>query len=261
VTATDPIRSTWEAVWTGHLTRGDDAFADRFTQEAFRRLRPLFDDGDRSIGEIGCGTGRFCCLLAETLPHSTLHGIDVSDTSIRVAAETARARGCANAYFKQDNLAHLAIADGHFDAVFSQGLIPLFPPTGAFSAKEAVRELVRVTRPGGKVIVTATNRACFPHTWYKRRLQRKNISYEYGFEKSYSRRELRALLAGAGLQNIQIEGYYPAYGFYRLAQRLRRGKSALKLCGKLVDAIDGPWLSRTFGFELIGIARKSSVSE
>jgi SAM-dependent methyltransferase len=261
VTETNSIRSTWDAVWAGHLTRGDDAFADRFTQEAFRRLRPLFDDGDRLIGEIGCGTGRFCCLLAEALPSSRVDGIDVSDTSIRAAQEIARARGCRNVHFRQDNLANLGVADDHFDAVFSQGLIPLFPPLGAFSAKDAVRELVRVTRPGGKVIITVPNRACFPHTWYKRRLQKKNIPYEYGFEKSYSRRELHALLEGAGLQNVRIEGYYPAYGFYRLAQRLRHGKSALRLCGKLVDALDGPRLSRTFGFELLGIARKAPVFE
>lgn len=260
MTGIDHIRSIWDEVWIGHLARGDDPFADRFTQEAFQRLRRFFGEQDRVIAEIGCGTGRFCCLLAEALPRSLVHGIDVSDTSIRVAQESARVRGCRNAQFHTDNVTRLRWATDHFDAVFSQGLVSLFPLTGDFTAADAVRELVRITRPGGTVVVSVTNRSCFPHTWYKHRLQKKNIRYEYGFEKSYSRRELRALLAEAGLQKVQIEGYYPAYGFYRLARRLRHGKFPLEICGKLIDILDNRWLSQTFGFELLGIAHKPPVS-
>jgi SAM-dependent methyltransferase len=88
----------------------------------------------------------------------------------------------------------LPFRDGAFDAIYSMGTIEHFDET-----EHAVQEIARVLRPGGRAIIGVPNR----HDPFLRPLLATAMQalglYAYGYEKSYSRRALRAMLQGAGL--------------------------------------------------------------
>lgn len=87
----------------------------------------------------------------------------------------------------------LPFPDASFDAIYSMGTIEHFHET-----ERAVEEMARVLKPGGRAIVGVPNR----HDPFLRPLLATVLQalglYAYGYEKSYSRRALRAMLQRAG---------------------------------------------------------------
>jgi hypothetical protein len=135
-----------------------------------------------------------------------------------------------------------------FDMVFCEGLISQF---SIGTERDALREMMRVTKRDGKVLVSEPNWNCLPHTIYKWLKRRLGIPYEYGYEKSFKSQELIRLFRDLGLSGIESCGFYPAYGFYRLAYRLAHCARLFKVIGRVVDTIDNEWCSRLFGFQVI----------
>jgi SAM-dependent methyltransferase len=88
----------------------------------------------------------------------------------------------------------LPFRNDSFDAIYSMGTIEHFDET-----EVAVAEIARVLKPGGRAIVGVPNR----HDPFLRPLLATLMqavgSYGYGYEKSYSRKALRAMLERAGL--------------------------------------------------------------
>lgn len=88
---------------------------------------------------------------------------------------------------------HLPYRDDTFDAIYSMGTIEHFDDSAA-----AVREMRRVLKPGGRAIVGVPNRL----DPFLRPLMVTALSaigrYDYGFEKSYTRRALRRLMTESG---------------------------------------------------------------
>lgn len=252
----DTIRDLWQEVWIDPKSEQAAVAGDRFTVEAYRRLRPFFTVNDRQILEAGCGTGRFCRLLAGDFPQSTVVGIDLSDNSVALARRIAARCPRAELSFRQASVFSLPYADDTFDVVFNEGVISLFSRSSLSSDLAAVREMTRVVKPGGKVVIAVANAWCLPHTLFKWWLRRKGVPYEYGYEKSYLPHELSALLLDSGLLDLKFSGFYPSYGFHRSSLRMPSLSRPLELAGKLVDHLDGAWLSRTFGFEVIAVGLK-----
>ena len=252
----DQYVAVWENVWAHSTYQPTAVLEDRGTVEGYRQFRSFVPPQARLILEAGCGTGRFCNLLGRDLPHCKVIGIDLSASALATARNGKEVMRCENVSFQTASLFALPFPDNHFDFVFNEGVIQLFPPEGTLTDRDAIREMVRVTRPGGAVLVSVVNWACFPHTFYKWRLRHGRVHYEYGYEKSYRPGELRRLFHAAGLRHVQFAGFYPAYGFYRLSGRLRHGRRTMRALGALVDRLDCPWLSRIFGFEIIAVGTK-----
>jgi SAM-dependent methyltransferase len=88
----------------------------------------------------------------------------------------------------------LPFCDASFDAIYSMGTIEHFDET-----EQAVREMARVLKPGGRAIIGVPNR----HDPFLRPLLSTLMQavglYAYGYEKSYSRRALRDMIERAGL--------------------------------------------------------------
>lgn len=109
------------------------------------------DYTDCNVIELGCGTGDYALWYATNgARHVT--GIDLSDGSLARAHEQACQHNVKNITFiKQDVLA-LEFPDDHFDYSYSVGVLMV---TG--DPFRGFRELVRVTKPGGIVIVSLYN--------------------------------------------------------------------------------------------------------
>ena len=243
------VHRIWNDHWTVNAPEVVVTLNDRFTAEAFRELRNFANPSDTSILDVGCGTGRFSALFAKAMPQCTVTGIDFSRSAIDISQQLKRALKLDNLILCEASAFNIPFADDQFDFVFSQSVVQLF---GSERREDALREMIRVTKPGGKVLVSVTNWHCFPHTIYKFVLSQRGVPYEYGYEKSFTRRELMSLFRYHGLRNIECSGYYASYGFYRLRYRLRGFYSRLfGAIGALVDRIDGGWISRRFGFEIM----------
>jgi ubiquinone/menaquinone biosynthesis C-methylase UbiE len=111
--------------------------------------------------DVGCGTGKDSLLILERIgPEGDLFAQDLSIGMLRVAR---RKLGRANGKFElfQTNASYLPFADAQFDAVFHFGGINEFG-----ELRRALREMTRVVRPGGKVVVGDEGVA----PWLRRRL-------------------------------------------------------------------------------------------
>ncbi|TMC95717.1 MAG: class I SAM-dependent methyltransferase [Chloroflexi bacterium] len=103
--------------------------------------------------DIGCGPGGWVLEMAYANPRLQARGIDVSQGMIDYANGLARANGLDNAQFHVANaIDPLDFPDGTFDLVNArqiEGAVPTaaWPPL--------VKEMVRVTRPGGIIRITS----------------------------------------------------------------------------------------------------------
>lgn len=103
--------------------------------------------GDRVL-DLGCGSGTHFAWLANIVgPEGRIVGVDPDQTNLDIAAE--RIAGMpwrAQVELHRGPLHPLPFADGSYDAVWCAGSLQYeADPTGA------IREMVRVVRPGGKV--------------------------------------------------------------------------------------------------------------
>ena len=119
-------------------------------------------------------------------------GVDISP-AITAAARRGFAADGQRLLGVQGDVRALPFRSGSVDAVYSMGTVEHFDDTDG-----AVREIFRVLRPGGRAIIGVPNRRDpFLRPLLVVLLYRMGL-YGYGFEKSYSRRALRALLERAG---------------------------------------------------------------
>ena len=109
-------------------------------------LENVFQTG--KILDLGCGTGMLLGELAKRCELAV--GVDSSHGMLKVARERGRdfPLVCADADY-------LPFPARCFDAVVSVTLLQNMP-----APSKTVREMVRVLRPGGRIIVTALKRKC-----------------------------------------------------------------------------------------------------
>ncbi|BAH55800.1 MULTISPECIES: class I SAM-dependent methyltransferase [Rhodococcus] len=103
--------------------------------------------GDRVL-DVGCGTGYFATRLAAAIePGGRAQGIDPSSPMIDYA--TGR-RGTAHTTFSVAAAERLPFPDNSFDVVTSTLVIHHIAPNARAAA---AREMARVLRPGGRVLI------------------------------------------------------------------------------------------------------------
>lgn len=253
------VLNIWNGHWSSHAPTAMEVLQNRFAKEAFIKISAFVTERDRRILEVGCGTGRFCTLMACQRPHALVTGIDLSENALDIACSLKNEVRRHNLSFVKGNLFRLPFSDGYFDAVFSEGVISHFSMEGPPTYVDALGEMARVTKPGGTVIASVPNWYCFPHVTYKWILRRLHIPYEYGYEKSFSPNEIGRVFRSLGLDNVQYSGYYPAHTFYRLTHFSRLFRLAGILTDraeKICDLARTNWFSRVFGFEIVAMGHK-----
>lgn len=102
-----------------------------------------------AVLEIATGTGRNLESLTEAVGEKgVVFGLDLSAHMLRIARQRAR-RVQGRIQLMLANSQHLPYPDGTFDAVLDGAGIKYYPDKG-----RAMREMLRVVRPGGKVLIT-----------------------------------------------------------------------------------------------------------
>jgi phosphatidylethanolamine/phosphatidyl-N-methylethanolamine N-methyltransferase len=100
---------------------------------------------DDRILEVGVGTGINAALYPRDCAVS---GIDLSESMLEKARDRVARKGIRNVRLLEMDAADLKFADGTFDIVYAPYLISVVPDPVAVA-----REMRRVCRPGGRIII------------------------------------------------------------------------------------------------------------
>jgi len=240
-------REIWEDQWRRCDSSAAEALSSRFTQEAYHEIKRFIGTGDKRILEAGCGSGRFCLLLAKDFPYANITGIDISDSAVKIATNAKIQLELNNVQFQKRDLFSTGYESGSFDVVFNEGVIEHFSLDGDPTYKDALREIIRIVKPEGKVLIAVPNWYCFPHTFYKWLLPLIGKQFTYGYERSFKHQELVSLFKEFGLCEIELSAWYPAHGLYRLGGYSK----VFSLAGRALDLIQINSFIYRFGFEII----------
>jgi ubiquinone/menaquinone biosynthesis C-methylase UbiE len=126
--------------------------------------------GDETVLDVGCGRGLLLVAAARRLTTGKAVGVDLwqaadlSGNRPEATLENARREGVADRVEVRDGDARkLPFADGSFDTVVSNVALHNIPDAAGREA--AVREIARVLRPGGHVLISdIQHTAAYAHT-------------------------------------------------------------------------------------------------
>jgi len=206
--------------------------------------------------EVGCGTALDSCLLADVRPELRAYACDLSEAAVRLGRANAQELGVGLETCAAD-LTALPFPENFFDLVFSQGVLEHFSDPAP-----AMREQVRVLRPGGALVVDVPQKYNV-YTLRKHQAMREK-TWPWGWETEYSVGELRRWAPQYGLEVSGAVGYqhgkfvdrlliHPHRSLRRLwarrngngnghaAQNGYRPGAAARQWENLWDAIDARW--------------------
>lgn len=130
---------------------------------------------EERVLEIGCGRGGFACWLAQRYPGVRLNAADFSATAVAMGRAVALAERLRGIDWCVADVLALPWRDASFDTVISCETIE-----HVTSPRRAIRELARVLRPGGRLLLTAPNyfSATGLHRKYREILRRETYREE-----------------------------------------------------------------------------------
>lgn len=160
------------------------------------------------IVDLGCGPGVATLELAQYRPKDAISGVDIASRMLHHARARAAARALSAGRLTwiQADAAQLPFRTGSIDAVTGHSVLYLLP-----DPRPALRECLRVLRPGGRLVVMEPNDrpvrlrdivrlSANPRFWLSMALWRP-VSWLHG---RYTRESLPAMLCGAGFTQCQV---------------------------------------------------------
>ncbi len=147
---------------------------------------PLSDT--QTVVDVGTGTGFMAAGLAPFARQ--VIGVDFSDAMLQVARENMAHLGLSNVEFRQGDVGQLPVEDAAADVVVANMALH-----HATDPALALREMARVCKPGGHVVITDAVR--HPFEWFKTEL----ADVWLGF----TREEIERWFSGAKLARRRYE--------------------------------------------------------
>lgn len=125
-----------------------DSIADVGPIRETMRRQMKIEPGHRIL-DVGCGIGGESRALAEIVgPGGQVNGLDVSETLVNVAAESSRENRGGALRFAVGDVHHLDFPENAFDSCRSERVFMYLR-----EPRMALDEMIRVTRPGGRVVI------------------------------------------------------------------------------------------------------------
>jgi SAM-dependent methyltransferase len=112
----------------------------------------------------------------------------------------------------RQNGLRMGIRDGTFDVVWNGGVIEHFTDEGKILL---MKEMYRITRPGGLLVILAPNADGWPFMAGKWIAQRRG-KWIFGFEDDLSARKFRSLAKEAGIRGYELAAHNPVVGWWFL---------------------------------------------
>lgn len=238
----DDTKAREQAERLEHRARAADEAAARRDYLDLLRIVP----GERIL-DVGCGSGVVTREIAQrVIPGGKVVGTDSSAAFLSIARDYADAAGCGHVIeWRLADCRALRFADGHFDAVIAATVLAHVP-----GAERALTEMVRVTRPGGRVAVFDFDGDGLFFTHPDRNLTRRIVAAQcdYGAVNGHLIREMPGILTKLGLEDVKAKAFMPlereAGSFY--ADMARRAAKTAVQAGAITDGEFATWLR---GFE------------
>jgi ubiquinone/menaquinone biosynthesis C-methylase UbiE len=157
--------------------------------------------GDRVL-DAGCGPGFY---VAETLdrvgPEGSVVGVDASEPMLALAAK--RCEGHDNVGFERGDVTALPVESETFDRALSVQVLEYVDDIPA-----ALAELLRVVRPGGRVLIWDVDWATV--SWHSEdpgRMQRFLAAWDEHLSDPSLPRTLSARMRAAGFEEVEMQGH------------------------------------------------------
>lgn len=248
----------WDDVYVG---RGFDAMHIQTRRElVLKFVEEFFPARENRILDLACGAGRTTLELLSR--DDQVQGLDISSNMLQCAlgnAEIAGLRGRVD--FAKGDADRLPFQDSSFGLIISMGLIGYMTEW-----QRSAREMVRVVKTGGYIILTYQNKLALSYL-----LNPRPLRVKYWREKLLERGRTKGIppivyfkpgafhnvLCGMGLEIIAATSH--GFGPFRLlGRRVLPNKVGLKINSVLQQLGDRrliPYLSR-MGKTYIVVARK-----
>ena len=186
----------------GHAPATLRQHAQRTADEAAAFLLPHLRPGMRLL-DVGCGPGSITRGLAERLAPGQVVGVDLSKEALDGARRDAVARGLTNLHYQEGSVYQLPFANASFDAVYAHQVLQHLR-----ERESAVREMLRVVRPGGLVAVRDVDwgtAAYWPRDpWLDRFIEVHHQAWYRNGGEPQMGRQLRALFSAAEVVALEI---------------------------------------------------------
>lgn len=173
----------WDAAMDVIISLSHNVSCQEF-RERMAELIPL-DAHIETVLELGAGTASFALVLAQRFPQTTFSVTDISPYMLAIAKHKFNKAGFGNrASFEQVDARHTGYPDNSFDLVTAS---LLFHETPKEWTPKIIKEMYRITKPGGWVLYADTYRgeyalnASFPEPWLNDFIQ---FNFEYEFAKA-----------------------------------------------------------------------------
>lgn len=179
----DALAPHYERRWSGYIAAS--------VEETLKRVHPI--QGERVL-DVGCGTGLLLERIVDRYPDSQVTGVDLSPAMVAQASRRLARR----VTLEVADAEALPFSTHSFDLVLSVSSFHFWP-----APKDALAELRRVLRPGGRLVITDWCDEYLACRICDRILRLVNRAHQ----RIYGRSECSALLARAGFQVSSLERY------------------------------------------------------
>ena len=179
--------STWDEKWRKKRIRSD------YSLKLYDFLNDLSKDlpPDTKVLEAGCGSGEGLA----SFKGKFAVGLDKSKEAIALAR-----KHCKN--LEVGDCFDMPFDDDTFDLTYNSGVIEHFKYPKNL---EMIREMLRVTKTGGRVMVIVPNRRCIWYILYKK-IGCLLGYWDFGYEEDYTIKSLKKIMNEAGLEVERVFG-------------------------------------------------------
>jgi SAM-dependent methyltransferase len=201
--------------------------------------------------ETGCGSGKLSLALAATGRKAV--ALDISGPILKnLARNRTRLSDRGWPIGIRGEIEKLPFDDGTFDAVFSEGVIEHWIEKAARA--EVLREMARVLKPGGALVLFVPNGRHPLHGWWQRMHYPGYASEDRVPWHRFNSAELAQELSELGLANVEHDGISP-WSTLAIWPNWLPLRALAALCRRIFPAPIG--FRRKFGFNLMAVGTKN----